>query len=94
MAARIMVLMMVIAIINGVQGWHQHVAPLPNRFRNEKGTFAISWAFPSPDVIEVEFTLAATGWIGIAFGGSMFKSDMVIGYIAVNGSAMVCHQLS
>jgi hypothetical protein len=37
----------------------------------------------------VEFTLAGLGWIGIGFGGSMFKSDMIVGYIAANGSAVV-----
>jgi hypothetical protein len=35
-------------------GWHVDVDdPLPNQFRNEKGTFTISWGFPQSDTLEV-----------------------------------------
>jgi hypothetical protein len=68
--------------------------PLPNRFRAETGTFSVSWGYPSSDTIEVEFSAAGNGWIGMAFGGSMFKSDMIIGYVAANGTAVVRAPLS
>lgn len=50
-------------------------------FKNEKGSFELSWCFPSEEEIQLTFTLDGNAFIGVGFGGSMYDADIVSGWI-------------
>ena len=69
---------------------------LPNVFTQEKGGLRLGWNLwaPSssadPTHIEIELTLNGSSYIGLGFGSGMIGgTDMIIGYVAANGTVHV-----
>ena len=58
-------------------------------FKNEKGSFEMSWCYPDADDIEITFTLEGKSFIALGFGGSMYDADMVVGWIGADGSPVI-----
>jgi len=57
-------------------------------YTNEKGTFSMSWCFPTSMSIEVTMSAAGSAYVGVGFGGSMYQADIVAGWIDANGNAV------
>lgn len=58
-------------------------------YNNEKGSFSMSWCYPSEDSIQLTVSMAGTAFVGIGFGGSMYEADLVAGWVDGNGTAVI-----
>jgi hypothetical protein len=56
---------------------------------NEKGTFTLSWCFPTPTSIEFEASATGTAYIAIGFGGSMYDGDIIAGWVDSDDSVVI-----
>jgi hypothetical protein len=58
-------------------------------FLNEKGSFAMSWCYPSDSEIQITFSLTGNAYIGLGFGGSMYEADIVSGWVEESGNVVI-----
>ncbi len=69
------------------------LAPLANEFATEKGGMRLRWSLRGSDSIEMELTLNGSAYVAIGLGGAMSSRsggvDMIIGWVAANGTAFV-----
>lgn len=66
----------------------QHLESLPYSFHHDVGPFDMTWGFPSPDTIEIEFSLPSDYYIGLGLTADGV-GDAIAGWVDETGKVHV-----